>query len=48
MKTGRPAKANAIYKVGIHNNGGRKYASTLISNRLPSILSYCLLMCFIG
>ncbi len=28
MKTGRPAKANTIYKVSIHNNGGRKYAST--------------------
>ena len=28
MTKGRPAKANTIYKVGIHNNGGRKYAST--------------------
>ncbi len=28
MKTGRPAKANTIYKVSIHNNVGRKYAST--------------------
>ena len=28
MKTGRPAKASTIYKVSIHNNGGRKYAST--------------------
>ena len=28
MKTGRPAKANTIYKVSIHNNCGRKYAST--------------------
>ena len=28
MKTGRPAKANTIYKVSIHNNGERKYAST--------------------
>lgn len=27
-RTGRPAKASTIYKVGIHNNGGRKYAST--------------------
>ena len=28
MTKGRPAKANTIYKVGTHNNGGRKYAST--------------------
>ena len=28
MRTGRPAKASTIYKVSIHNNGGRKYAST--------------------
>ena len=28
MKKGRPARANTIYKVSIHNNGGRKYAST--------------------
>lgn len=28
MRTGRPAKANTIYKVSIHNNGGRRYAST--------------------
>lgn len=27
MRTGRPAKASTIYKVSIHNNGGRKYAS---------------------
>jgi hypothetical protein len=28
MRTGRPAKASTIYKVSIHDNGGRKYAST--------------------
>lgn len=28
MRTGRPAKAGTIYKVSIHDNGGRKYAST--------------------
>ena len=28
MRTGRPAKASTIYKVSIHNNGGRRYAST--------------------
>ncbi len=28
MKIGRPSKANTIYKVSIHNNCGRKYAST--------------------
>lgn len=28
MRTGRPAKADTIYKVSIHNNGGRRYAST--------------------
>ena len=27
MRTGRPAKASTIYKVSIHDNGGRKYAS---------------------
>ena len=28
MRTGRPPKADTIYRVGIHNNGGRRYAST--------------------
>ena len=28
MRTGRPAKASTIYRVSIHNNGGRRYAST--------------------
>ena len=28
MTKGRLAKANIIYKVGIHNNGGRKNAFT--------------------
>lgn len=28
MRTGRPAKASTIYKASIHDNGGRKYAST--------------------
>jgi len=28
MRTGRPADPDTIYKVSIHNNGGRKYAST--------------------
>ena len=28
IRTGRPAKAGTIYKVSIHDNGGRKYAST--------------------
>ncbi|MCF0173617.1 MAG: transposase [Bacteroidales bacterium] len=28
MRTGRPAKADTIYKIGIHTNGGHRYAST--------------------
>lgn len=28
LRIGRPAKASTIYKVSIHNNGGRRYAST--------------------
>lgn len=36
MRTGRLVKEEALYKIIIHTNGGRRYASTKVAVRLKA------------